>query len=77
MKYQVIDTGNLADCHNCSGIDKSWDKSLYGTFEEAYDYAIKWFYPYLEGVPKESLKDSKKYEYGENCYCQIQEIKNS
>jgi len=76
MKYQVIDTGKPADHEHCPSVHKSWDKSIYDTFEEAFEYAKKWFNPYLGGVPRKFLEDSKKYEYQAGVYCQIKEIED-
>lgn len=45
MKYQVFDTGKPADC-NHHEVDKSWNKSIFETYEEALTYVRKWLYPY-------------------------------
>ena len=61
MKYQVFESGKPADCHHCD-IDKSWNKSIFDTFEEAKDYAVKWFGAFLP-IQKDLILPNKKYDY--------------
>lgn len=45
MAYQVLQ-GNLpADCFGFPTLDKSWNQSIFNTFEEACEYAYYWAYP--------------------------------
>lgn len=43
--YTVLDNGKPADSKS-HRVHWSWEQAEYPTKEEAYEYALKWFYPY-------------------------------
>ena len=45
MRYQVLQVNTPAEYTYFSGVDKSWNCSIFNTFEEAKVYAIHWAYP--------------------------------
>lgn len=43
--YQVLENGIPADCFNYPTVHKSWNKSIFSSFEEANQYAYYWALP--------------------------------
>jgi len=46
MKYQVFQDNEPADCFHQNNISRTWNNSIFDSFEEAIKYAIHWSYPY-------------------------------
>ena len=58
MKYQVFEGDKPADCFH-TNVNKSWNKSIYDSFEEACIYAIFWCWP---------IGGEEGREYAKNAY---------
>lgn len=73
MKYQVFDGNKPADCHGHK-VDKSWDKSIFDTFEEAYFYAQNWLGQNYAGMVLKLNTPADYSGYGD--IIEIRSIKN-
>jgi len=68
IKYQVLENGKPADCHNFK-LHHSWDKSKFDSLEEAIAYLLNYFSPYIR-----EWHGIDKLEYQQDCFAEIREI---
>lgn len=74
MKYQVFDNNKPADCHNHK-VHKSWNNSIFDSFEDAVKYARHWLGNQFDCISDDW--DGKELEYsGCGDKIEIKEIKD-